>query len=156
DADSSPGGLVVVRVFPGSPAERVGLKQGDHIIAFNGSAISRGSGLIDLIGSKHPGDTNTLRVQGTRDGRPLDLAVVLGAHLTNDTAYLGVEFEMAERLEAPRLLTIQEVAWNGPAEKAGLRRHDLIIAANDREMKQPSDLLDLIAIKRPGEQLTLQ
>lgn len=46
---SAPGGVVVVAVAPGSPADNAGLRPGDRILAFNGSRIANISDVLAKI-----------------------------------------------------------------------------------------------------------
>jgi S1-C subfamily serine protease len=50
---------------------------------------------------------------------------------------------------------IAEIVPNGPAEKAGLRSGDIVTKAADREIRNFSDLLTVIAFHRPGDKLQL-
>ena len=44
-ADEGPGGLMVDRVIPGSPAWQMGLRKNDHIVTLNGEAIKDGGAM---------------------------------------------------------------------------------------------------------------
>jgi membrane-associated protease RseP (regulator of RpoE activity) len=50
-----PESVRVVRVVPGSPAERAGIQPGDWIVQLDGNLLSSGSALIERIGSLSPG-----------------------------------------------------------------------------------------------------
>lgn len=58
-----PGSCRVVRVVPGSPAERAGIQSGDRILHFNGSPTTTGAALTDRIGSHAPGSQVVLGLQ---------------------------------------------------------------------------------------------
>jgi serine protease Do len=49
-------------VFPGSPAEVAGLKEGDIILEFNGEKITTDNSLAKTIGEYNPGDKVTLKI----------------------------------------------------------------------------------------------
>jgi S1-C subfamily serine protease len=63
-------------VFPGSPAERAGLKEGDVVVAVDGEAIDERHDLGALVMPHAPGDTVSLSV--VRGGQTLELTVTLG------------------------------------------------------------------------------
>ena len=66
----------VPAVFPGSPAERAGLRSGDIITAIDGNAVNADQDLAEQILQKSPGDTVTLRV--LRSGSTREVEVKLG------------------------------------------------------------------------------
>jgi S1-C subfamily serine protease len=72
-ATSSGGGGAV---FPGSPAEAAGLRDGDIIVALDGEQLSAETDLSTLILPHAPGDTVTLRV--LRDNAATEIEVTLG------------------------------------------------------------------------------
>jgi S1-C subfamily serine protease len=63
-------------IFPGSPAEQAGLREGDIIVAIDGEQIGPGTDLSMLIVPYAPGDTITLRV--LRDSSTSEVEVTLG------------------------------------------------------------------------------
>jgi S1-C subfamily serine protease len=63
-------------VFPGSPAEEAGLREGDIIVAIDGEEITAETDLSMLIVPHSPGDTITLRV--VRDNSAREVEVTLG------------------------------------------------------------------------------
>ena len=69
-ANGSPG------VFPGSPADKAGLKDGDIVVAVDGQAVDADHDLASRITPHVPGDTVDLSV--VRDSRTLEIKVTLG------------------------------------------------------------------------------
>ena len=62
-------GYRIVGVFPGSPAERMGLEIGDLVLAINGHPLSyHGAHVAALMQSATRGGVVTLRVQDIRTG----------------------------------------------------------------------------------------
>jgi len=54
---TTPGGVRLTEVRPGTPAENAGLETGDVITAIDGQAIGNASALTSAIDAKRPGDT---------------------------------------------------------------------------------------------------
>ncbi len=75
-------------------------------------------------------------------------------------AWLGVRFRESEiklgnQFGAEKGILIDEVIVKSPAERAGLASGDIIIKADESEIQQPSDLIDLVAGRMPGETMSL-
>ncbi len=70
------GEIVVRRVVPGGPAEKAGLKTGDHVTATDGIRIRSVYQATVPTLHKQPGDTITFSVE--REGKPQEIVVTLG------------------------------------------------------------------------------
>ena len=80
----------VLEVNSGSPAEKAGLKTGDHIISFAGVPIASQEQLIDLI-RKCGGQTNPMRIE--RGDEKLALSITPKIDPTTKVGRIGVAFE---------------------------------------------------------------
>ncbi len=65
---------------------------------------------------------------------------------------LTLELAQAYGLEAPRGALLTEVRAGGPAEQAGLRPGDIILALDDYAVADSADLPPLIGASRPGSE----
>jgi len=63
-------------VMPGSPAEKVGLREGDIILEFNGEKITTENSLAKIIMKYNPGDKAVLKI--LRNNQEKIITVVLG------------------------------------------------------------------------------
>ena len=68
-------GAIVNDVIEGSPAEEIGLEQGDIIIAFDGKKVTDSDDLIDMIEDHSPQDKVNLTVY--REGKEKEIQVTL-------------------------------------------------------------------------------
>ena len=66
DVASTPqGGVMVVDVFPGSPAQAAGMEVGDVITQINGHRVFNPNDVSQALAGKHPGDQVQLQFQGS-------------------------------------------------------------------------------------------
>ena len=71
-------GALVVEVVAGLAAANAGIEVGDVVVAVDGEPISGQAGLGATIRNLAPGDEAIVSL--VRDGKPLDVSVVVGAH----------------------------------------------------------------------------
>lgn len=72
----SEGGLKVMKVGPGSAAEKAGIKEGDVLLKFNGTALEKRDQLQDLVKEMAAGDK--VEIDALRDGKPQQFKLKLG------------------------------------------------------------------------------
>ncbi len=72
-----PGGLLIVSVQPGSPADAAGLMLGDVLVAIEGAPLRHPSEVLSFLDEERIGSTLGLRL--LRAGQPREAAVVVGA-----------------------------------------------------------------------------
>jgi S1-C subfamily serine protease len=68
-------GALVRSIVPDSPAEQIGLREGDAVIAVDGRAISGQAGLVAVIRAREPGDEVT--VEAVRNGEEMTFTATL-------------------------------------------------------------------------------
>jgi serine protease DegQ len=126
-------GAVVARVYPGSPAERAGLRVGDVIVALDGQGVGDRQALHNLEGLVAVGRPIAVRV--LRDGDEVELSATLAARPkdlegdTLDPRLAGASFtHVPERLrqQGVRGVVVSKVAPNSVAAIGGLRAGDRI------------------------------
>ena len=150
-------GVVVVSVEPESPAAEAGLVQGDVLLEIDGEALNDPSELVRYIQKLEPGDEVELTVLhgdeertltatvGERDGEPY-----LGLLASRDLAA-----ELSVAMAEPGAVIV-EVTPDSPAEEAGLRAGDVIVAVDGEELGEGCALGDLFAEHKPGDTVRLE
>lgn len=134
-------GALISQVTPDGPADKAGLQPGDIVQSVNGESVKASSDLPVLVGMMPPGTRLTLGIW--RNGKREDVQVTLGsgnANTADSNARSGAE-QNAERgagftsertglqlrTHSQGLLVLQA---GGPAQRAGLRRGDIILMVN--------------------------
>ncbi|MCK5147410.1 Do family serine endopeptidase [bacterium] len=59
-------------------------------------------------------------------------------------------------LDRPTGVFVQEVVEDGPAERAGLRKNDIILELDGKEIDQSNEVQNLVAMKKPGDEVVLK
>jgi len=118
---------LVAKVEPGSPAAKTGLKANDLIVAINGKRLYHILGVADFI-RDHPGEPLTLTVE--RDGKEIPL-----------------QFN-------PGNPSVGSVFKDGPADRAGLKQGDVIVAVDARKISSSLAISDYIK-QHPGEPIAI-
>ncbi|AFJ03041.1 HtrA protease/chaperone protein / Serine protease (Protease DO) [Methylophaga frappieri] len=146
-------GAVVTRVLPDSAAEKAGLKVGDVVTAVNNVSLKNAANMRNTIGLLMVGQTVVLDI--VRDGKAKTLKTKITETQVQSTASQnvhpklgGVTFEDIDqtspyygRIEG---VLIYRVEPDSPAWQAGLRANDIIIAVNQRPIKNLEALKPLV------------
>jgi serine protease Do len=152
---SSPTGALVAKVEPDSAASRAGIKAGDVILKYNGTAIGDSGQLSVRVNATAPGEKVTLEVM--RDGKPMTLSATLGSaaaatlakngEVAPEGAHLGMKLRPLtpeERSQAgvPGGLVVEESS--GHAAEAGIQTGDVVLAVNGTPVDSVSQMRGLL------------
>ena len=153
-------GALVASVEPDSAAEKAGLQAGDVVLSVDGRRINDSAELPRVIGEKRPG--TRVKMEVWRDGRSRSITATLDEMKTETLASAGEATpSQVERLNerlglSARTLTAQEAAElslrggviiesvDGPSARAGLQRGDVILAVNNQQVKNVTELRALL------------
>jgi serine protease Do/serine protease DegQ len=142
-------GVVVSEVEPGSPAAEAGLRAGDIVIRVNDAPVDNAMDMRNAVGLLRVG--SRLEMEVIRDGKPLAITAEIAQrrHRTLDGGRLS------PRLSGVRLgdldegspyfgklsgVVVLEVRPDSPAERAGLRKGDVIRSINQRRVQNVDEL----------------
>jgi len=162
-------GAVVTQVEPDSPGAKAGLKIGDVITELDGQKIADASELQVQIGQKRPG--TALKLGLLRDGKSMTVPVTLEAMGSRDKeghqvseggqgkmrwgiGLADLSSQTREELQAPEEIhgaVIEQVQPGSAADDAGLRRGDVIMQVNRKDVKSASDVKDALSSVPKGQ-----
>ena len=156
-----PGGVAVTQVYPGGPADRAGLRNGDVIVGLDGQPIEDLAALRYRVATRPIGGAVTLDVWRNRAGLearlPLEAAPeqpprdqtdltgrtpLRGARIANLSPALAEELELEGVWEG---VIIAAVARGSTAQRLGFRPGDILVAINGREVATVAALNAILA-----------
>jgi serine protease Do len=156
-------GALISEIFENSPAEKGGIKVGDVVISINGKSIADANDLRNTVAALRPGENANFEV--LREGKTLKLKInialrdennLAGADpkskeskketdsSKNDWGIQAVELTKAQKkdaglLESSNGVLVASVAEKSLADKAGIKKGDIILVANHRAMASLKD-----------------
>jgi len=157
-------GVLVADVMKGGPAEAAGLRAGDVVVELNGLRIREVPDLQRRVAGLAPGAR--VRVVVVRDGARQPATVTLGEMPSEEPAVLaqagtegfGLQVEplppgAAERLNlaVSQGVLVVDIATGGPADRAGLRRGDVILEVARQPVSDAQSFGQALAAIPPGE-----
>jgi len=145
-------GVIVVRVFKNSPAEKAGIKEGDLILKFDSASVSDTRELVSLVNRSEVGKVVTATIlRGTKEinlkikigARPeeiekiktVEVTTFRGMEVDDITPYLKERFRIREK----EGVVIVSISDNSPAGKSGLNIGDVIIKIGDKIVRSKKD-----------------
>lgn len=171
---TEPQGALVADTIPGEPADRAGIKPGDVILALDGKPVEDTGELLRDIASVQPGKQArvTLWSGGQRRVVTVTMGARTADKLSQSNQFqrapeppqnprltpgepsastLGMGLRRFNSQEALRLglripqgLLVTEVVPGSTAEQAGVRPGDVLIALNQRQVNQVSDVAKIV------------
>ncbi len=162
-------GVLVADVMKGGPGETAGLKPGDVIVQLGTTKIREVPDLQRRVANVAPGQSIDLGV--IRDQAPQRFKVRVGEMPAEDTTAAELETgpegfglqveplapDTAERLGLPfsHGLLVTDVASGGPAERAGLRRGDVILEVDRQPVQDAPSLQKALSAVPAGRSVVV-
>jgi serine protease Do len=172
-------GALVQNVVPRGPAAKGGVEAGDVIVAINGKAVDSAGQLTRAVALVAPGQKISVSVLRNKEKKELSFTVAQRPEdegiaqrseqqgdegdRANKSPKLGVSLapltpEIARELGTQKAqgVVVADVVQGGPADRAGLRRGDLILEVNRQPVKKPDDVSGIVAKMKDGEMVLLR
>ncbi len=156
-------GTLVLKKDPGKDSQpyKAGLRKGDRIISLGGYTVNNFRRFVGIIRGV-PGP-NTLKLTFMRDGTKKNTELELEQYgnweneqllktlpVSDEAPYLGIGLSKSDGN-----LTITKVVEDSPADRAGLKKGDMMLKINDRETPTPESAIRMIQSRWFGEELSL-
>jgi len=129
---------VVGAVAPGSPAERAGIQRGDRILTVAGDEVDTWDDLFLAVGTR---PDREIALTLLRNGERQSVSLRTESETRFEIGNIGVLPDINP--------IVASVIPGRPAEKAGLKAGDVVLAVNGERMVTRSQFID--AISRNGE-----
>jgi regulator of sigma E protease len=150
---------IIGDIVQGSVAARGGLRSGDEVLSINGDAVAgQPDVLFGLLDSMSSDGNASLQVRG-RDGeaRTATLSVPDSVERRKLTEPTGLFSGLGFRFHAPPIPpVIGQLVEDGPAERAGLKPGDRILAIGNRSVSDFRDIVAATSGMRPGDPLDVR
>jgi serine protease Do len=163
--EESSGGVRVVSVVDGGPAEKAGLKNDDFITHFAGQEVKSYLNFIRLISRREPGESVKLGLRRGDDERlEIEIALASSEDVRRQRSappkfadrgpqtFLGLELD-ATSGPGVRIVSVER---DSPAAAAGVRDGDVITDFNGSEVGDALDLARALSAAKPGEKARLK
>ena len=159
-------GVLVAEVMKGGPAEAAGVRQGDVIVELNGAPIKEVPELQRRVAAVAPGQSVRLKV--IRERKPVALSVTVAEMPAEEPVLAGAPEDEGWGLSVEPLsgdaaaqlgltiaagLLVTDVVAGSPADKAGLRRGDVIVEVGKKPVADPATLFRTLAQLKPGDRV---
>jgi S1-C subfamily serine protease len=119
-SEARDGSLVIVEVFPETPAQRAGLKPDDEILEFDGAPRATSENLRTAIQAHKKGDRVPLKIR--RDGKVMDVTAELGEASLDEVSVVTPDVPEVLRLQPGGAAGIPSPAPPATPEVVQLRR----------------------------------
>ncbi|TKI70856.1 Do family serine endopeptidase [Sulfurimonas crateris] len=146
-------GALITGVEENSPAQKAGLKRGDLIISVNGKKIESASELKNTIGSFAP--QRVVNIKFLRDKKidivNVTLTTLEGKVIAGEFEYKGMKlseitsaYKQQQNLKIEGIL-VEDVDQSSEAFGSGIRKGDIIIQIENREIANLEDFKNVTA-----------
>ena len=145
-------GVIAVKVFKDSPADKANIKEGDLILAFNSRPVKNSRELVNLVTVAEVG--KVVPVMVLRDGKEINLKIKIGSRpediekieTIEITGFRGMEVEDITpylrkrfRIRDEEGVVVVNIEGDSPADRAAINVGDLIIKVGDKRVRNRED-----------------
>lgn len=166
-------GVLITGVVEDTGADRAGLKNQDIIIEINGERTGSISDVRSEVKKTRPGDKIQMAIYRDKSKKNILLEVTAKKSrsawhyprkwvqfMGSDQPWIGIRMQeltpqLAEYFKAEFGVLIAGVMEDSPAERAGLKAGDVIVAWDERKTEDKKSLLRRLSRCEPGDEVTI-
>jgi serine protease Do len=164
---SETNGVLVANVLKDGPAEKVGIKRGDIISAYQGKSVDNPDAFRNEMAVAPIGQTVTVTI--FREGRFRDVNIRVSsdrelgkALLSSVTERFGIEVKPIGKTDAKKYglnesngVMVGRVEAKGPFGMAGIEAGDIILQINRKTVSEPDEFGEVLSTTPPGKNIIL-
>jgi hypothetical protein len=156
-------GVAVAGIVPSAPAHAAGLQRGDIILSIAGNSVNGSKGLRETLRLLDPNETVPVRF--LRDGQEMEVLLTLGRKnqprrmqqlVQRDPCQVFIGLYSSSRETGAQGLRVNGVIADTPAEAAGIRTGDVVLAMNGAAVSSYSELIAERDKCQPGQVFELK
>ena len=154
-------GIIVLKVYKDSPAEKSGLKEGDLILSFNNQLVTATRDLVRIVSSTEVGSVVPIKIG--RSNETLDLMIEIGkmpqdfkgieeVMQAEETSFRGLvvdninlTYKRKFRLKTDSGVVVIKVKDNSSAEKSGFIAGDIIYKIESKKINNKDDFFQRVS-----------
>jgi C-terminal processing protease CtpA/Prc len=157
DESSNGNGLLLTGVVKGKGSDVAGLQSGDVVTDIDGQSINNIYDLRNILNQRQPGES--VKVTYQRAGESMTTDVVLSETTTwqkkRNPCKVFIGVQLGGHNFSGRGVNVDRIIPGWPADKAGIKAGDVIVALDDVEVNNHHDLLVERNKHNAGEYFTL-
>jgi C-terminal processing protease CtpA/Prc len=164
ETESGKSGLSVVKVLPGSPAEKAGIQTGDILISINGEKVRTSRDVREFLRSLD--EEQEVPVVILRNGQETTIQVVpekrSPMRFMHSGRYLGLSLQKLDsdmaayfQVDPNAGILVTRVDKNSPAETAGVRSGDVITHINGKKVTSADEVREAVQAGEGDVEITL-
>jgi len=164
---SETNGVLVANVLKDGPAEKVGIKRGDIIAAYQGKPVDSPDAFRNEVAAAPIGQTVAITI--FRGGRSQDVNIMVSsdrelgkALLSSVTERYGIEVKPIGKTDARKYglnesngVVVGRVEAKGPFGLAGIESGDIILQINRKTIAEPDEFDEVLSTTPPGTNIIL-
>jgi len=165
-------GVLIAGVIPSSPAEKIGIREGDVVRAIDGRPIKSANDLMIMVAAMEPG--TKVKISLLRDKKDIILEAAIGERPAEDILAEGeapglrapwrgitvsrITPDLVKRysLQISEGVVITGVEPNSSAKSAGLREGDIILQVNRIRISNLEEFISSVRRVNPDEDVVLR